>query len=287
MENRPDNLQNVIGTEEHLAIRWENNKWVECGWDEADFRGKVDILSISGERATFIDHKTQPFVETADTYQMGFYAWMIKVHYPKVKIVESILHFASPEINYFSEPYGWTEDDISNIETQSRLNVSAIESLESFPEVPNYYCKYCPLLLSCTVAKDFYSKKSAYGKLKNAPVRSATEAVELAETLTVVDEGRSMLNSRLQKFIKEIGPVQIRGKEYSYKTSEKYEPKSDADKEAIAEIIRGVGLNPMTYFNIDQSELKKIWRFLSKEDLEKVKSHLKLVKSSVFGGRKT
>jgi len=111
--------------------------------------------------------------------------------------------------------------------------------------------------------------------------------VELAETLTVVDEGRNMLNSRLQKFIKEIGPVSIRGKEYSYKTMENYEPKSDQDKAAIMEIMRGAGLDPMRYFKLDSAELKKMWRYVSEEDLKKIKDHLKMVKSSLFGGRKT
>jgi len=287
MENAPQDLESVIGTEEHIAIRMgDSGKWVEGEWDNCDFRGKIDILKIRGNTATFIDHKTQPFVETADTFQMGFYAWLISVLYPQIEVVESILHFASPEINYYSKPFSWNKEMLANIESQSRIMAMSIEKLKDYPAVPNYQCKYCPILLTCQVAEDFYNRRTSFGKLKNAPVRSGQEAVELAETINVLDEGRHILNGRLQKFAKEIGPVLIQGKEYGYETFESVEPKSEASKWIILDVIKSTGLDPMKYFKLDATVLKTIWRHLTNEDIQKIKDQLTTVKNSRFGGRK-
>lgn len=286
MGNLPAGYDKIIGTEEKIAIKRGHDGWEEGTWEDCDFRGKIDILKIDGNRASFIDHKTQPFVETADTFQMGFYAWLISVIYPQVDTVESVLHFASPDINHYSKPFMWDKELLENIESQSKIMAMTVENLTSYEAIPNYFCQYCPILLECGVAEKFYGKRSAYGKLKNAPVRSGQEAIDLASTLTVVDEGRKVLNKRLQAFTKDIGPVMIRGKEYGYNTTESYEPRDESAMFVIFDIIKATGMSPMKFFKLDATAIKGIWRFLNETDIKKIKEQLRLVKKSRFAGRK-
>jgi len=76
MENPPSGLDEILGTEEHLALKHVDGNLVECDWSDPDcyVRCKIDILRIKGNKAIIIDHKTQMYIDTADTFQMGFYA---------------------------------------------------------------------------------------------------------------------------------------------------------------------------------------------------------------------
>jgi RecB family exonuclease len=289
MNNPPEMLESIFGIEEHLAVKWEDGKFVECDYndDKAVYRGKIDLLAIDGQRARIIDHKTQPYIEkAANTFQMGGYAWLVKLHYPQVKEVETVLHYCRPELNFYSHPFLWEEDALKNVEAEIKMEISMAENLTMFNANPNFYCKYCPCQLECPVLPEIKSHATALGDAKKGPIMSAHEAQTTAGEINVVEEAVANLKKHLQNFVKEVGPVQIHGKEYNYFPSDSYEVKESVDKKAILEILGNVGLDPYSYVKIDVTALKKLWKTLDPSKLEAIKEHLTPTKKTSFRGKK-
>lgn len=291
MDNPPKGIEHIMGTEEMLAVKWseELNDFEECEWDDPDciFRGKIDILMIEGNTATAIDHKTQPKKEDSDTFQLGFYAWMIKKFYPFVTEVKTILHFCRAELNCYSWPTTWTMDDLEIVESEMKIRVAAIEGIDPNDAymVPNYYCNYCSINMECPKIDELNSTRTKYGSVKNSPLVDAQEAKNLAEILTVVDEGRKVINSKIQAFTKDIGSIIVHNKEYGYTPSKSWEVAPGKER-ALWQFLEESGLDPMNFVKFDTKLLSKCFYSKPPSFIEKIKSFLYEKVTTRFGSRK-
>jgi len=288
LEHMPFDLETVFGVEEDLAVKHTDEGWVQCEFNDPEcmFRGKLDILMIDDDKAIYIDHKTQPVIEEANTFQMGVYSWMLSKCYPYLESISSILYFCDPKIDYYSQPFEWTKNHIQTIENILMIRAMSVDKLEKFDEIPNFYCKYCPISSDCGVSKEYFEKGTVFGKSPANVITSAEQAMESASAVTVLDEGRSKLNKNLQKFVKEIGPVAIAGKEFSYKQYASYEAKTLGCKKVIYDIIDKNGIDPFTYFKLDSNAIKQVYKTLGADAINEIKKNLTLVKKSRFGSRK-
>lgn len=291
LTNPPKGLEHVLGTEELLAVKWsdELNDFEECEWDDPEciFRGKIDILMIEGTVATAIDHKTQPKVEKSNTFQLGFYAWLITKFYPYVTEVNTILHFCRPEINKYSEPTTWTLEDLKLQESVMKVRVGAIEQIdpaEANPN-PNFYCNYCSINMECPKIDDLNQLRTKYGSVKASPIMSAQEAINDAGVLTVADEGRKIINSRLQAYCKNIGPVLVHNKLFSYKVDKKWEV-DPAKVRQLWEFLEMSGLDPFNFIKFDSKVLGKCFYSKPPSFVEKIKTYMYEKVTTTFGGRK-
>lgn len=117
----------------------EDGRFQECSYDnpQALARGRADIMMISNDytHALVYDHKTQPNIETADTFQLGFYAWVIAKKNPILKEIITILHFA--RYSSYSAPYIWLSgEEFARMQTVIRnLNNYKKEQLAEHPEL--------------------------------------------------------------------------------------------------------------------------------------------------------
>lgn len=291
LDNPPEGLEHVTGTEENLAVKWdeENNKFEECSWDDPKcvYRGKIDILMIEDTVATVIDHKTQPKAENSDTFQLGFYAWLVKQFYPFVTQVNTILHFCRPELNFYSRPTEWSLDDINELETVLKIRTQAIESIdvENAEPNPNYYCNYCSVNMECPKIDELNKYRMKYGNMKNSPIVDASEVVKLAEVLTVVDEGRKVLNSKIQKFAENVGNVVVHNKEYGYKPSKSWEVTPGRERD-LWTFLEQSGIDPMNFVKFDIKALSKFWYSRPPSFGDQVKEFLNEKVTTRFGSRK-
>ena len=290
MENPVSNIGDIVGTEEMLAVKWDSatDTFVECEWDDPKCygRGKIDILQIKGDVATIVDHKTQLNITAADTFQMGFYAWLVTKFYPFLKEVNTVLHFCHPDLNRYSKPFPWSREEIDDVEEQIRIRVAGIESMADFYAEPGGHCTYCAIQLECPKVEELNKKRVQYGKVKGAPIVDASQAVEIAKVLTVTDLGRTTLNTRLREFAKEIGPVQLDGIKYGYFPSESWQVKSGKAKE-IFEILEESGVDPFEVFKCDVRTLQKSWRVFKKPLIERIKDRLEIVAKTSFRSKKS
>jgi hypothetical protein len=294
---RPPNLlTSDAGIEEMLAVKYEAGKFVECDYDDpgAFARGRADIMLISDDTtfAIIYDHKTQPNIEDADTFQMGFYAWVVAKRYPFLREVRTVLHFA--RYGYYSEPYVWTAEDLAKIEDEIITRVMFIESRTSWEPTPHKNCQYCPYLAECPAMAE-YLQPDSEGHLRIKPgiqkiLGNTQKAEEVAGILTVLEELTKRLKADLREHIERSeSPVAIPGKVFGFfpdggKTDWKHVNKFQRD--AVYAIFEKHGVDPRKYMSFSESYYKGIWMEENEALVKELESTFKTVTTTTFTSKK-
>ena len=238
MRNPPRTLTDDAETELRLAIKHEDGEFKECSYnDENAFaRGRADIMMISDDTTTALvyDHKTQLNIEAGDTFQMGFYAWVISKIYPFLREVHTVLHFS--QYGYYSKPTRWmvrmSPEDIENMPAGEKENcrslmlveehilteVEIAESRTNFDPLPSNSCQYCPVISECPailgkfdICEDSGNRhatpKKGTGLIKE--VVDASTAVEAAKTAHVLETYLKTLNKEISEYTKKTGEIAL------------------------------------------------------------------------------
>lgn len=241
----------------------------ECDYDdkEAFARGRADILLISDDttKAIIYDHKTQPNMEEADTFQMGFYAWVISRYYPFLTEISTILHFA--RYGVYSAPIEWTPEQLWQIETQVLDRVHNIESRDQWDAVPNNKCQYCPFIASCPAMQEFVTIDEATGNYRvNVAgfkiLHDVNKAVKVAGLINVMEEAVKIAKDELRTYIKNSGaPIAIPGKVYEYRGSEgiDWTKVNGKLREKAYAIFEKHGIDPKLFMGFSQTFSKGVW----------------------------
>jgi CRISPR/Cas system-associated exonuclease Cas4 (RecB family) len=281
----PPLLTKDAGIEMRLAIKLtgfdENQQPIfeECSYDsdEAFARGRADILMISDDTTTAIiyDHKTQPNVEEADTFQLGFYAWVVSKFYPFLETIKTVLHFA--RYGSYSEPYVWTKEDLKKIEDEALTRVQIIEQRGAdLTPVPNNKCQYCPFLSECPAWRDFVMVDEQTGKIitkKRTDLRimnNTQKAVEVAGLVSVLEEIVGLCKEELREHVKQFGPIAIPGKVFEYRGTEQinWDLVNKNLKKTAAAVFTKHGVDPMDHMGFSQTFSSSVW-MLDKPELVK------------------
>jgi len=271
-------------------------KFVACDYDDPDAfgRGKADVLMISDDttEALIYDHKTQPNVEEADTFQLGFYAWVILKTYPFLERISTVLHFA--RYGMYSQPVVWTREQLEEIEDEIITRVSIIEDRQDWGPVPHSKCQYCPLLSECPAMEDFLNVDPSTGQVTVKPenykiLGQTGKAVQLAGVLNVMEEAVKTIKGELRQYVKQSGsPVAIPGKIFGYQAKEEIHwdklNKSGDLRNKAYEIFEKNEIDPRDHMGFSQTFTKDVWLH-SNEELVKELSALfpRRVKSEFKG----
>ena len=288
MSNPFHGMEHVVGTEEQLAVKWDGSKFVPCEFNDpkASYRGKVDVLIINDDNiCTVIDHKTQLSVNDADTFQLGGYAWMVKICYPYIRQIFTKIHFCAPDFGFYSKPYEWTTEALGDLETHLKIRIGVIEGQTEFPARAGLHCQYCPIQGSCPELKEAQSKFTMLTKATSGPLITAEQAQKNAEVITVLEHNADKLKGGLKSFCKEIGPVAIAGMEYGHFKYESWEvPNSEMSR--LYNYLLSIGKNPLAVMKFDIAELKKSFTSLTEDQLKEIQSFLLPKVTTKFLGRK-
>lgn len=279
----PRILTRDAGVELKLAIKWDgvsmyddeiNGRierrpvFEECDYDdpEAFARGRADILLISEDatRAIIYDHKTQPNMEEADTFQMAFYAWVISRYYPFLSEISTIMHFA--RYAYYSDAYVWSKEQLFEVETQVMDRIYNIESRTSWTAVPNNKCQYCPFLTECPAMKEFIEvDESGHVRTRAESYKilnDVNKAVKIAGLINVLEDAISKAKDELRVYVKNSNHgIAIPGKVYEYrKTDTNIDwKKVNAMRDKIFPVFQKYGVDPMVFMGFSQTFSKSIW----------------------------
>lgn len=241
-------------------------KFVECSYDdpEAIARGRADIMLISDDTTTAIvyDHKTQPHVEEADTFQMGFYAWVISRVYPFLNEIQTVLHFA--RYGKYSEPYVWRPQDLLQIEDMFLTRASIIEGKQSWEATPHKNCQYCPLLATCPAMQEFITVDENGGFAVRgdnlAILGDAHKAAKIAGLINVIENVLKSAKGELREFVKKVGPVAIPGRIYEFRAEEGINwDKVNKIRGEVFDVFDKYGVDPKQYMSFNQTASKHIW----------------------------
>jgi hypothetical protein len=262
-------------TEVNLAVKFDgydddgNPSFSECGYEDpqAFGRGKADIFMISDDttEAHIIDHKTQPHIETADTFQMGFYAWVISKIHPYLERISTTLHFA--RYGKYSKPFVWTREMLLQHEDAIMTRVGAIEQRESWDAVPNKLCQYCGHIGECPAMRKHVDRLED-GRIVAKPYNfrilgDANKAVEIAGTIHVMEEALKVAKKSLKEHVKNTSPVAIPGVTYMFKESNGVDWKqlnAEPIKGKVDELFEKHGLKPAVIKVYTNEQLKNLWK---------------------------
>jgi hypothetical protein len=300
--------------EEMLAVRLENGRFVPCEFEDprAAVRGKADILIIADDISTALicDHKTSPAAnQTADTLQMGIYAWLVSKIHPGLPEVKTSIHMSA--YGHYSPEVVWSLEDLARVEDELRTRISYIESIDDWSvAVPNDKCGFCPFLDNCPSMSQFVDKNpdgSITAKLNSVKILGdSRKAQAVAGFLAVYDVLYKQATDELKNYVKDAGTtkvattmgeietpagaVAIPGYVYEYRVSEKRDydkiNKSQDEKERIMEIFRRVGWDPARFMGFSESFSKGVWMTENEQLLKELHEAIPLKVTTTFSGYK-
>lgn len=267
----------------------------ECDYNdpEAFARGRADILLISDDttKAIIYDHKTQPNIEEADTFQMGFYAWVISRYYPFLSEISTIMHFA--RYAYYSDPYVWTKENLYQIENQVLDRVHNIESRTEWGAVPNNKCQYCPILTKCPAMQEFVQVDESghvRTRAESYKIFDTQHAVKIAGLINVLENVLETAKDELKVFVKHANfPIAIPGKVYEYRSSEESINWDKANKDlrpSLLEIFKKYNVDPMLFMGFSQTFSKSVWMLENEALVKELAAILPRKKETTFKGWK-
>ena len=281
-------------TEQRLAIKYNGKGFDECDYDDpgAFARGRADILMISDDttEAFIYDHKTQKHIEEADTFQMGFYAWVLSKIHPYLEKIHTVLYFA--QFGYYSEKTVWTKKELDIIEDQIYTMVSTLEGHSKWDPVPHNGCQYCPFLGECPALEKYISiDENGYRvKKNNLEVLGDNEkAREVAASIHLLEEFLKTAKKNLKDFVNTYGvQVSIPGKTYDTRAKEKinWDKVNKGQKMQVVEAFNRHGVDPVQYMGFSEKSSAPIWVEGSQKLREELSSILPRKIDTDFRGRK-
>ena len=270
-------------------------KFVECDYEdpEAIGRGKADIFMVSDDTTTGLvyDHKTQPNIEEADTFQMGFYAWVTKMKYPFLDEIHTVLHFA--RYGKYSNPYVWTAQDLWKIEDQLLTRIGIIESRTFWSAVPYKNCQYCPIIAECPAMKEHVViDETGARKIHPTSLKvlgDTHKAVKVAGTLTVMQEFVKEASKEVREHVKDFGPIALPGKVYEYRADEgiDWDKVNKFKREQVYAIFEKHDIDPKSFMSFNQTASKSVWMTQNENLVKELSDILPRKISNRFDGYKS
>lgn len=270
--------------------------FTECNYDDPDAfaRGRADIMMISDDttKAIIYDHKTQPNIEEANTFQMGFYAWVISKLYPFLDEIHTVLHFA--RFGSYSDPHVWTKQDLFAIEDEILTRIGILETTQNWTAQPNSKCQYCGLRFSCPVYQEVVQlDENGNYKIKFEKLDilgDTARASWVAGFINVLDQVYDKGKKNLKAHVEMSGPIAIPGKIYQIKSDEKINVDKLNTSEVLTkqfnDILTKHGVNPDNYRAVTNDRLKMIWMLENQQLLKELSDMLPRKTTTRFDGYK-
>lgn len=294
----PQILTSDAETELRLALKWggEERGFVECDYDDpmAVARGRADIWMISDDTQYGVcyDHKSQPHIEEADTFQQGFYAWVLMRTNPFLSEIKSVLHFT--RYGCYSDPHIWTQEELQQIEDEVVTRISIIENTKEWVAVPNKNCQYCRHLGSCPAMAEFI-ELLPNGDYRVKPqnlhaLGDTMKAVKLAGFVQAGEEALGIAKSSLKAHVEATGPIAIPGVVFDFKSTEKIDwnkCNTKGRRKKLYEIFESHGIDPRDFMSFNATASKAIWAIDNPGLVQELSEFMPRKVDVQFSGRKS
>jgi len=293
LEN-PPLLEPDAEVEKLLGIKLTPNGFEPCDYDdpEAYARGRADIMMVdaTGDVATIIDHKTQPNIEDADTFQMGFYAWVLKKTYPFLREIKTVLHFA--RYGKYSYEHVWTEEALALVESEILTRIAVVEGRTSWEATPNRLCQYCQFKAECPALSDVLERTpDGLLRAKSESLKTlgdTNQAAKLAGILGVLETIVSDIKDELKAHVKASNaPVASADKVFDFW------PTEGVDWDKVNKNLRDVtydtfekhGVDPRSFMSFNQTASRPVWMIGNKELVDDLSGIFPQKVSTEFRGK--
>lgn len=291
----PYMLTTDADVEARFGVKMGEEGIVESSYDDPNTlaRGRADIQMISDDLKTafIFDHKTQPNIEPADTFQLGFYAWVMFRSNPYLQTVKTVLHFA--RFGYYSEPYEWTREQLEGIEDEIMTRIMIIENCQDWSPIPYKGCQYCPYLTECPINKEYFevAEKGVVPKPGSFKILGNTaQAVKAAGSVYILEEIVKKLKAELKDHVKKSGVgVAIPGMVFEHRVKDDvhWDKVNKTMKNELYKVFEKHGKDPRDYMSFNNTATNHVWKSEGAEALVKeLAAKLPRKKSTTFKGYK-
>lgn len=290
----PPLLEPDAEVEKLIGIKLTENGFEQCDYNdpEAYARGRADIMMLdaNGDVATIIDHKTQPNIEDADTFQMGFYAWVLKKTYPFLKEIRTVLHFA--RYGKYSPEFVWTEERLAAVESEILTRISVVEGRTSWEATPNRLCQYCQFKSECPALSGVV-ERTPDGHVRPKPeslkiLGDTYQAARLAGVVGVLEDVVGEIKDELKTHVKQSNsPVASADRVFDFFPTEgvDWDKVNKHLKVQVYEVFEKHGVDPRNYMSFGQTASRSVWMLGNKDLLEELSFVLPKKVATEFRGK--
>ncbi len=250
---------NVHGIEEKIAL---DDEYDECAWDDASYRGILDLNQVTNTHCIITDWKSQPHIlpeseldkplgsDVAE--QFTHYAWLAWKLYPHLKTFTVRLWY----LRYgFYQETSRSLEDLVLYEHALMIKERKIAEIDNWDPIPGKHCQYCDFIHMCPIALDLSPG--------NPEVISQDQAVLAAQRVTVMEALVKDLKGKLKLYVNSNDDIVISDNwvyGYNHKTTKQ------VDVKEAEVILRDHDRELSEVANVDLKKYKKLLKLASKED---------------------
>lgn len=193
------------GVEDRIALDDEYN---ESNWDDASYRGILDLSQINGAHGTLTDWKSQPNIVAQSELdmvvgsdiaeQMTMYAWLAWKHYPFLKTFTIRIWYL--RYGFYAET-SRTVDQLAEFENILMIKEQKISEISDWEPIPGRHCQYCDYIHRCSIAQNLSPD--------NSEVITQEQAVLAAQRVTVYEALTKDLKAKLKIYVNANDEVRI------------------------------------------------------------------------------
>jgi hypothetical protein len=250
---------NIHGIEEKISI---DDEYDECAWEDASYRGIIDLTEVRGSHCIVWDWKSQPHIVSQSEIdlplgndmaeQMTHYCWMLWKLYP---------HLRTWTVRVWYLRYGFymetsrTVDDLIAFENALMIKEKKISEIENWDPQPGRHCQYCDYIQLCPIAQDLSPG--------NSEVITQEQAVLAAQRATVYEALTKQLKAKLKIYVNHNDDVRI-GDNWTY--GYKHKESVEWDPKAAEETLRGHNRELSEVANVNVKKMKKALKKFEHEE---------------------
>lgn len=253
--------KDIYGVEAKLAL---DEEFEECAWDDASYRGILDLMQVKGSHCIVTDWKSQPHIVpeselhqpigTDIAEQMSFYAWLAWKMYPQLETFTVRIWYL--RYGFYAETRR-TAEDLELFEQALMIKERKIAEIDNWDPIPGKHCQYCDFIHMCPIAQDMSPS--------NPEIITQEQAIRAAQRVTIMEALIKTDKAKLKLYVNAndnvmIGDNWIYG--FNHKASTTWKPK-DTDP-----ALRERGYDPTEVMNIDVKKMKKLLKEAAKTDPE-------------------
>lgn len=271
--------KHIYGVEEKVAL---DEAFDDTEWDNASYRGILDVVDVHGNHCTVTDWKSQPHILTQaelDAHeQMTMYCWLASKLYPHIEKYTARIWYL--RYGFYAETTR-TAEDLEAFEQMLMIKEQKILEIDNWDPIPGKHCQYCDVIMHCSLATDVSDL--------NTEVISQDQAIRAAQRITAMDALSKELKGKLKAYVKENDTVVFGDINNRFAWGYRSKESVYFDVSELVELLLEHGHELAEVANIDAKKLKKLRKIAAKEDpaLEEGISSLEKTRTkSEFRGHK-
>ena len=246
--------KHIYGVEEKVAL---DEAFDDTEWDNASYRGILDVVDVHKNHCTVTDWKSQPYVMTQaelDAHeQLTMYCWLASKLYPHIEEYTARIWYL--RFGFYAETKR-TAKDLEVFEQLLMLKEQKILEIDNWDPIPGKHCQYCDVIQHCPLSQDITETSTQ--------VISQEQAIAAASRITVMDALSKELKARLKAYVKENDSVVIGDNSNRWVWGYRSKESRFWDVGELAEVLLEHGHDIQEVAGVDSRKLKKLLKTMAR-----------------------